>query len=198
MANKKNGVKDSSRKNKRTIVKNSNLNQNSIVMKFLVFLGVVVLFVALLYLMNYFFVEKSYIKINMSTDKEFVYLTIDNDKKLITTQKYVSDLNYSMRYDIDNFEVFKYKKQDIYKYLDEDKVMILVEKSSLPNSCNSSALDSEYNNCYIEIDDYSEEYYISNQGQIYKITIKSPNTKEYDSEIKARIDYMLNSFEISK
>lgn len=198
MANKKNNIEKT-----KNNVKKSNISSpvkenknNTIQMKILVFLGVAILFVAIVYLMNYFFVEKSYIKINISTDKKLEYIEIEGERELISTQKYVSDLNYSMRYDIDNFEVFKYKTQDIYKFINNERVLVVVEESLLPNSCSAGSLDMIYNNCYVKVDDYTEEHYISTNGKTYRITVKSPNTSEYESGVKTRINYMLSSFEI--
>lgn len=187
----KKGVKRNSKKT------NKKVEKNNFIMKLLVFLGVIVLLCASIYLMNYFFVEKSYLKTNMSTDKKIEYITLEGQNELINTQKYVSDLNYSMRYDIDNFKVFKYKKQDIFKFLHNDAVLVVVEKSSLPNSCTASRIETGYNSCYVKKDDYTEEYYISTNGYTYKITIKSPNTSEYGEGVRTRISYMINSFIIN-
>lgn len=177
-------------------IKNKQCEKNTIIMKILVVLGVIVLIAAILYLMNYFFVEKSYLKINMSTDKKLEYITIEGEEELITTQKYVSDLNYSMRYDVDRFTVFKYKKQDIYKFVEDERILVVVEQSGLPSYCETSDLKMAYNNCYVKVDNYTEEFYISTNGRTYKITIKSPSTSEYEEGIKTRMDYMINSFEM--
>lgn len=202
MTKKKNNLNNTNKKTnppKKTSTMNKpvkNNGKNTIIMKVLVVFGVIILCFALVYLMNYFFVEKSYIKINMSTDKKLEHITLEGERELITTQKYVSDLNYTMRYDVNNFTVFKYKHQDIFKFKSDDKILVIVEKSGLPNSCTSGTLDMEYNNCYVKIDNYTEEYYISTNGKTYKITIKSPNTTEYISGVKTRINYMLKSFEM--
>ncbi|MBE6156923.1 MAG: hypothetical protein E7161_04160 [Firmicutes bacterium] len=191
MANKQISIK-SAKYNKG----NTSSKTNSIIMKVLVVLGVIILCFVIVYLMNYFFVEKSYIKINISTDKKLEYITIEGEEELITTQKYVSDLNYSMRYDIDNFTVFKYKSQDIFKFVNDEKILVVVEESGLPNSCSTGSLDMTYNNCYVQVDNYTEEHYISTNGKTYKLTVKSPNTPEYQEGMKIRINYMLNSFEM--
>ncbi len=173
-------------------------SRNKLIMKILIFLGVIVLGVTLIYLMNYFFVEHNDIKINMSTDKKLEYITVAGEQELISTQKYVSDLDYSMRYDINNFVVFKYKDQDYFKFADSEKIVVIVSKSTVPSSCNSqTTLENNYNNCYLKVDDYTEEYYISEQGVTYKITVKSLNTKEYVQNIEPRISYMLNTFEMN-
>lgn len=206
MANKKNEVKKQnvsktvvSKVKKKTQKKaaETNAKNNAIIMKVLVFLGVIVSCIAVVYLMNYFFVEKSYIKINMSTDKKLEYITLNGKEELISTQKYVSDLKYTMRYDVDNFMVFKYKSQDIYKFLNNEKVLVVVEESGLPSTCEAGNLDMTYNNCYVKIDNYTEEYYVSTNGKTYRITVKTPNNVQVDVGVKTRIDYMLNSFEMS-
>ena len=122
-----------------------------------------------IYLMYHFFVEKSDIKINMSTDKQIEYITIEGNEELIMTQKYVSDLEYSMRYDMTDFKVFKYKTQDIYKNLNDERVLVVVEKSTLPSNCTTITSTKEYNSCLVKIDNYTEEHYISTNTKVYKI-----------------------------
>lgn len=183
-------------KNNKTKKEEKKLNKNTVIMKILTFLGVVIFGFILIYLMYYFFVTKSDIKINMSTDKKLEYITIEGNEELIATQKYVSDLNYTMRYDINNFKVFKYKNQDIYKNLNDERVLVVVEKSNIPSNCVTTPAENEYNNCYIKVDDYTEEHYISTSAIIYKITIKTPGTVEYKEGVSTRINYMLNSFNI--
>ncbi len=191
--------KSKNTKSNNTYKKNTNhkASRNIIIMKVLVVLGVIIFCISILYLMNYFFIEHNDIKINMSTDKKVEYINIDGKDTLITTQKYVSDLNYNMRYDVNNFTVFKYHHQDFYKYKDAEKVIVIVEKSTLPNGCIVEDNDNEYSKCTLEIDDFTEENYISLRGNTYKLTIKSPNTNKYEESIKARVDYMLNTFEMS-
>lgn len=195
--NKNNSVntKSNDKKNNK-ISENNNTQQKSLLSKFLLFLGVIVLFCVIVYLMYYFFVEKSYIKINMSTDKKLDFLAVNNDEELITTQKYISDLGYSMRYDIENFTVFKYKLQDIYKYKGEEQILLVVEETLLPGTCTNGSLDVIYNNCYVKLDDYTEQYYISTNGKTFRVSIKTSNKISYDASLKTRIDYMLNSFEM--
>lgn len=147
--------------------------------------------------MKYFFVDKNYIKINMSTDKKLEYITINNEEELISTQKYVSDLNYTMRYDIDHFSIMKYRGQDIYKYINAEKILVIVEKSILPSQCSISA-NSYYDSCIVKIDNYTKEYYISGNNITYKITVKTPNINEYEQNVNSRINYMLKSFKIVK
>jgi len=194
---------NSSKQKKVTVVANSkeikkdSTQTNTFVMKTLVFLGVVIFCFILIYLMYHFFVEKSDIKINMSTDKQMEYITIEGEKELIMTQKFVSDLAYSMRYDISEFEVFKYKSQDIYKNLNDERVLVVVEKSTLPTNCTKVTSQTEYNNCYVKIDNYTEYYYVSLNNRVYKITIKTPGTTEYQEGAKTRISFMLNSFKMN-
>ncbi len=201
MANKNNkSYKNNNSKNKNGKTQ-SNMKptkkfpSNAFVMKALVVFGVIFSILGAIYLMKYFFVERSYIKINMSTDKKLEYLTINGQEELITTQKYVSDLNYSMRYDTRNVEVFKYKSQDIFKFINDEKILIVVESSKLPSNCTLSS--NNYSNCTIEVDNFTEEHYIAFKGKSYKITVKTPNTSKNEEKITKRISYMLNSFEIN-
>ena len=173
-----------------------NNSKNEVVMKTLVFIGVLIFCFIIIYLMYHFFVEKSDIKINMSTDKQIEYITIEGTEELIMTQKYVSDLGYSMRYDVTDFKVFKYKTQDIYKNLNDERVLVVVEKSQIPSNCTTITSTKEYNNCYIKVDNYTEENYISSKNQVYKITIKTPGTTEYLEGTRVRIEHMLNTFSI--
>lgn len=184
--------------NKSKNEKNNNINvKNSIIMKILVFWGVVILCFILVYLMYHFFVKESDIKINMSTDKQIEYISVNNEEKMIITQKYVSDLFYSMRYDINEFRVFKYKEQDIYKNLNDERILLAVEKSTLPTSCTKITSSNEYNSCYVKVDDFTESYYVSSDDNTYMITIKTPGSIEYKEETKANINQMLKSFSIS-
>ncbi len=171
--------------------------KNNFITNLLIIAGVVVLCTTLIYLMKYFFIDKSYIKINMSTDKKLEYITINNKEELISTQKYVSDLNYTMRYDIDNFKVLKYRGQDIYKYKNAPRILVIVERTVLPENCMNTS-NSYYDSCIVEVDDYTEEYYISDNNKTYKITVKTPNLNDFEQNINARIDYMLKSFSIVK
>ena len=188
--NNKNTKSNNAYKNKNQ-KDNSKILKKSIVMKILVVLGVIVFCTSIFYLMNYFFVEHNDIKINMSTDKKVEFINIDGEDTLITTQKYVSDLEYSMRYDVNNFRVFKYRDQDFYKYKEAEKVIVIVGKSVLPKSCAQEESGNEYSKCTLEVDDYTEENYISLNGKTYKITIKNPNNDDYQNNVKARVDYML-------
>ena len=165
-------------------------------MKVLIFLGVVISCVICVYLMNYFFVQKSYIKINISTDKRVDTINVSGNDETILTQKYVSDLGYSMRYDISTFKVVKYKKQDMFKYNKAEKILVIVEKSSIPNNCITSG-DEVHNSCVIIVDDYTKVYYVKEQGQTYKITVKTPDNSHYNDEIKSRINFMLSTFEVN-
>ncbi len=180
-----------------TSKKVTKLSKNTIIMKILVFLGVIILCFAIIYLMNYFFIEHNDIKINMSTDKKVEFINIDGDDKLITTQKYVSDLNYSMRYDINNFIVFKYRDQDFYKYKDEDKIIVMVETSELPNNCTLETENQGYSKCTLIVDNFTEETYYTRDKKTFKITVKNPNTRDYEKNIKPLVDYMLKSFEMT-
>ena len=171
-------------------------NKNSIIMKILVILGVAILFFIIVYIMYHFFVEKSNIKINMSTDKQLEYLELEGQREMIMTQNYVSDLSYTMRYDIEKFKVFKYKGQDFFKNLEDERVLVVVEKSTMPTSCSAITVNTEYSECYIKIDNYTEEYYYSTNTKVYKITVKTPGTVEYIEGVKVRINHMLDSFKM--
>ncbi len=194
---KSNNSKNSSNKNKTLKVAEPIKKSNKFIMSFLIVLGVLILGFIIIYLMNYFFVERINLKVNISTDKKLEYITVAGNEELVSTQKYVSDLSYSMRYDINKFSVFKDKTQDIYKFLKDDRVLLVVEKSELPKNCTSSDLDLEYNNCIVNIDDYTSNYYITKDNVTYKITIKSLNVTDLKDEAEPKINYMLNNFEIT-
>ena len=164
--------------------------------KLIILIGVIILLVISVFLMKYFFVDKSNIKENYSTDKQLVYIKLEGQDELISTQKYKSTLGYNMRYDIERFKVFKYKEQDIYKFINNDQVLVVVEKSDLPSDCNNEPLETGYKNCYKMINDNMEEYYLTSNAKTYRILVKCPNTSEYNEGVKARIKYMLGSFEI--
>ena len=51
----------------------------------------------------------------MSTDKQLEYLELEGQREMIMTQNYVSDLSYTMRYDIEKFKVFKTKEISNFK-----------------------------------------------------------------------------------
>lgn len=190
---KKKSAKNNAKKNSKKEVKRP-LTRNEIIMKALVFGGVILLGVTIVYVMYHFFVVKSDIMINMSTDKQIVFLTVDGEEETVVTQKYISDLNYSMRYDISQFRVFKYKDQDIYKNMLNETILVVVEKSTLPSNCSTGNTDAEYNNCYVKVDNFTENHYLSKDNNVYKITIKNPGTEVYDKSIKERINYMVESF----
>lgn len=171
--------------------------KNKFVQNILVVLGVILLCIIIVYLMNYFFVEKNYIKINMSTDKKVEYITINGNDVLMTTQKYVSDLNYTMRYDIDNFKVSKYRNQDIYRYKNAEKIVLIVQRANMPESCmTSTSENSSYDSCIVKIDNYTKEYYYQKGSDSYRITVKTPNVSDYEQNINVKINYMLKSFTI--
>ena len=182
------------KKSKSNYGKKTKNSKSTLKMKILVVLGILVLGFILIYLMKYYFIDKSYIKINMSTDKKIEYIKVDGKEELMSTQKYVSDLNYSMRYDIDNFKVFKYKNQDIYKNINDIRILLAVEKSSLTKPCSVSKTETGYNSCYVKLDNFTEEYYITTNGRTYKVTVKTPGSSELSEGTKQRISYMINSF----
>jgi len=185
--------KKGSNKIKSVNSKKNDVKKNKFIMKMLTFLGVLVFCFIIVYLMYHFFVEKSDLKINMSTDKQMETFTINGKEELIMTQKYMSDLGYSMRYDVNLFRVFKYKNQDIYKNLKDERFLIVVERTKLPTACESSTFENEYNNCFVSVDDYTEEYYISDAAYVYKVMVKKP--PQADSQmIKFNVNYMIKNF----
>ncbi len=162
-------------------------------------LGVIILFIAIIYGVYYFFFKNSDITKNMSTDKKFDYIDVagKTDPDLIATQKYVSDLDYSMRYDIEQFRVLKVKGNDIYKYLKSDGVALMVSKSEIPSNCVNASLDMLYSTCLIKIDKDTEEYYVGTSEGAYKITIKTNYFATHADGFKERVNYMLSSFIIN-
>ena len=102
-----------------------------------------------------------------------------------------------MRYDVRGFKVLKYKNQDVYKNLHNEKVLLVVEKSTLPSNCTEVVNENEYNNCYIQIDNYTAHHYISFKNKVYKVTVKTPGITEIEEKTKIRIDNMINSFSIN-
>ena len=70
--------------------------------------------------------------------------------------------------------------------------MVFVSKADSPSNCTSTGLDNNYNNCFIRVDEYTEEYYISSNGITYKVMVRTPNTTEYQEGVRVRIQYMLN------
>lgn len=194
--NTKNNSNSKVKPNTKVEIKENN-KKNSFIMKTLVFLGVLIFCFTLIYLMYYYFVANNDIKINMSTDKQIEYITLNGNDEMIITQKYVSDLFYSMRYDMNDFRIFKYKDEDIYKNLSDERILVVVEKSNLPESCTKITSTNEYNSCYVKSDDFTEYYYISSGTNVYKITIKTPGSNEYSEGIKARVNHMLSSFSMT-
>lgn len=168
---------------------------NKFIIKLMTFTGTVLLCLSAILLMKYFFVDKNNLGTNYSTDKQLMYITLEGQEELISTQKYMSDLGYNMRYDIERFSVFKYKNQDIYRFKDNFDVVVLVEKSEFPAFCNKD-YSLNINNCYKFIDDTKDEYYITNDKKTYRVLVKTPSGTEYKEGVRTRISYMINSFEI--
>ena len=160
-------------------------------------IGVGILLIAAVYVMYFFFVQRSLLNSNYSTDKKIEYIALEGQTEKVTTQKYMSDLGYTMRYDVENFKVFKHGDQDIYSLRDNESVGVIVEKTSKPNTCHNSVLVLKFSNCFTKKDAKTDEYYIYNSDGAYKITVKTPGGFEYEEGAKKRIRYMLNSFELS-
>lgn len=159
-----------------------------------------ILFVILIaFLMYYFFFQKADLQINISTDKKFEFVYFDNEKKQLITQKYISDLGYSMRYDIENFKVFKYQEQDIYKCTTNSDIVIKVEKTSLPSACSNSStsLNFSYNSCELLNALDNKEYYLYDKNNIYKITLSLPDELRSQNNYGDIIDRMLATFSIT-
>ena len=154
--------------------------------------------IIVIYLFHFFFIRNSDINTNYSTDKKIEYITINGKEELLSSQKFISDLEYSMRYDTERFVVFKYRKQDFYRFKENERVFLVIEEADVPSPCVKSELETEYNNCYIKVDDSTEEYYLSSNKGSYRIMVKSPNVKEFNDGIKNRINYMITTFKIEK
>lgn len=183
---------------KKVKLKNSDDNSSkklNIYLKIVTIINVVLLCALSIYVMKYFFVDRNNIKMNYSTDKKLVYINVNDQEKLISTQKYISDVGYSMRYDIENFKVFKYKNQDIFKNIKNENVLILIERSDLSLDCNEVSEDGNYKSCNKTIDDSIKQILISSNNKSYKILVKDSGI--IDSLIKSEIDYMIKSFEVN-
>ena len=179
-------------------VKENSFDKNKPLTKLLIFLGTIILGILIILVMKHFFVDKNNIGINYSTEKKLEYIVLDGEKELISTQRYVSDLGYNMRYDVERFKVFKYKNQDIYKFVENESVLVLVEKSSLPSDCSSKPLENGYSNCYKFIDETMDEYYITSNNKTYRVLVKTPVDTEYTKGVKVRISYMISTFTIDE
>lgn len=167
--------------------------------KLIIFLGTAIFIVSLISVLYYFFVYRVNLQINISTDKQIEYIERGSEKEQITTQKFISDLNYSMRYDVTKFSVFKYQGQDVYRGLENEDVLVVVEKSKVPNNCleGTNSPNTSYNSCNILLDIETEEYYVYNNDYSYKIMIKKPTSLSTDMTYDLRINEMLKSFHIS-
>lgn len=197
-ANSKN-IANVKKQNSTEKVKNEITKQNdkkNTIMNILILLGVAILCFVTVYLMNYFFVKHNNINTNYSTDKQLSEIQIEGQSEIISTQKYISDLGYNMRYDINNFVVFKHNNKDYYKFKHNDNVIVKVESSSVPTNCTNQVLETTLNNCYRKLDNYTEEYYITSNSKTFKVTIKSPNSSEYTSSVRTRIEIMLETFKV--
>lgn len=176
---------------------NKKINKkNATIMRVLLILGVLVFCFTIIYLIYHVFFRNSNLHTNYSTDKKTEYIMLEGEEEVVASQKYISDLDYTMRYDIQRFKVSKIKKQDVFRFKDNDKVLVVVEKSEFPSTCKEGRLETEYENCYLKRDSITEEYYIKTKNNSFKITVKSPSTTEYQEGVLARIRYMLSTFEI--
>lgn len=173
-------------------------NDKSFKKKFILFVGTVLFLLIIVSLMYYFFYKKVDLQMDISTEKKFEFVYFDGEKTQFTTQKYISSLGYSMRYDIENFEVFKYKEQDVYKSITNSDVVLSVEKTEIPKVCkiNIVRLDSTYNNCEVAIDDGLKEYYIYDKKDVYKVLISLPPELKEKNNYGDIIEKMITTFKI--
>lgn len=164
--------------------------------RIIIFLGTIIFIAIAIAVMYYFFYQRVDLQMNISTDKQIEFVYLNGNKEQLTTQKYISDLDYTMRYDINNFKVFKYQSEDIYKSLHEDEVVIKVEKSKAPSSCSgtSAGLTFAYSNCEVIVNSNMEEYYVYDSDKTYKITVNLPQSLKNTNNYYEIINLMLNSF----
>lgn len=174
-------------------------NDKSFKKRIILIVSTILFIILIASLMYYFFFQKADLQINISTDKKFEFVYFDNEKKQLITQKYISDLGYSMRYDIENFKVFKYQEQDIYKCTTNSDIVIKVEKASLPSACNNSSFSTKfsYNSCEFLNALENEEYYLYDKNNIYKITLSLPDELREQNNYGDIIDKMLATFSIT-
>ena len=172
-------------------------NKSKGLLKIIIAICIIFICVCAIFFIKDLFKENGDTKLNYSTEEKEVTIMLEGQEESITTKKYVSDLGYSMRYDIDRFEVSKNKNQDVYKFIYNDEVIVFVEKSSLPKNCEKASLKNDYNNCHKYIDETKEEYYIYDGDKVYKVLIKTPGGTEYSEGVKVRINYMINTFKIN-
>ena len=167
--------------------------------KLILIIGTTLFLILVIFLMYYFFFKKADLQINISTDKKFEFVYFNNEKTQFITQKYISDLGYSMRYDIENFKVFKYQDQDIYKCTTNSDIVIKIEKATLPSVCSKSSTTEKftYNSCEYLNDLANEEYYLYDKNNIYKITLSLPDELKNQNNYGEITDRMLSSFNIT-
>lgn len=173
-------------------------NENKAKKKLILLAGTIFLLLAIFISVYYFFFYRLNLQTNISTDKKIEFKQINGKKEQITTQMYVSELNYTMRYDIANFKAFSYRNQDIYKGIKNEDILIVIENSTVPSACSNSTTNpkSTYNQCEIIIDINTTEYYMYNKNNAYKITVNLPPLIEDQNHFDERIDLMLNTFKM--
>ncbi len=165
--------------------------------KILILLCTIIVCAIVCYFIRDSFKDKGETKLNYSIEEKSETIILEGQEESITTKKYISDLKYSMRYDIDRFKVSKNNKQDVYTFIDNKDVVVFVEKSTLPNDCKKESFENGYNNCYKYIDETKEEYYVYDGDRVYKVKVKTPGGIEYSEGVKVRINYMINSFKMN-
>ena len=103
--------------------------------KLIIFISTILLVILIAGLIYYFFFKKLDLRNNISTDKQFETIEVDGKKEQLVTQKFISGLGYSMRYDVDSYQVFKYNDSDIYKNIKDNNVGFPTLLYAIPNSC---------------------------------------------------------------
>lgn len=166
--------------------------------KLIIFISTILLVILIAGLIYYFFFKKLDLRNNISTDKQFETIEVDGKKEQLVTQKFISGLGYSMRYDVDSYQVFKYNDSDIYKNIKDNNVVISVSKAKLPDACNLEKNEKfDYSSCEL-INGYDNlEYYIYEKKNIYKIVVSLPQESKDVNNNEIIVNKMLNSFKIS-
>lgn len=176
------------------IMQNDNNIKGSTTKKIIITIGVILVLILIILLMYHFFVKKSYITCNYSTDKKIEYITLNGKQEVMTTQKYIGCTpDYTIRYDVDSFDVFKYKDEDIFKYKNNEGVAILIRETEYPTKCDTS-IDIDSITCHITEGDDKDIYYMSKDNKNYQIIVKTPEYSELASSVNSRINYMLKTF----
>lgn len=166
--------------------------------KVIIFISTIILVCLIFFLIYYFFFKKLDLINDISTDKSFETIEVNGTKEQLVTQKFVSSLGYSMRYDVDSYEVFKYNDSDIYKNTVDNNIVISVSKSKLPSICSLEKNDKfNYNSCELINGFDNQEFYIYENNIAYKIVISLPQESKDKNNSEIILNKMLNSFIIN-